>query len=88
MRHFGTEPLTPSMIDPGALAARLQSLAESEARTTALPAGALSEIGWRVRIPVAGPHADPRLMDPDRTPGTGMLPPIGLAADPNMQPTG
>ncbi len=40
------------------------------------------------RMPAAGPHADPRLMNPDATPGTGALPPIGESDDPNMQSTG
>jgi len=39
-------------------------------------------------MPAAGPHADPRLMNPDATPGTGALPPIGESDDPNMQSTG
>ena len=27
--------------------------------------------------PIAGPHADPELVNPDATPGTGALPPPG-----------
>jgi hypothetical protein len=42
----------------------------------------------REPCPSAGPHAKPELMNPDATPGTGMLPPIGDADDPNEQPTG
>jgi hypothetical protein len=38
-------------------------------------------------LPPAGPHAKPELMNPDATPGTGALPPIGTAEDPNVQPT-
>jgi hypothetical protein len=38
--------------------------------------------------PPAGPHDRPDLTNPDATPGTGMLPPIGTPKDPNMQPTG
>ena len=38
-------------------------------------------------LPVAGPHARPDLMNPDATPGTGALPPIGPSDDPNMQST-
>ncbi len=38
-------------------------------------------------LPPAGPHARPELMNPDATPGTGALPPIGVAEDPNEQPT-
>jgi len=29
------------------------------------------------RLPPAGPHADPELMNPDATPGTGALTPTG-----------
>ncbi|WP_181704711.1 hypothetical protein [Chthonobacter rhizosphaerae] len=29
----------------------------------------------------AGPHADPTLIDPDKTPGTGALPPADGTAD-------
>ena len=29
------------------------------------------------RLPPAGPHADPKLMNPDATPGTGALTPTG-----------
>ncbi|WP_137388713.1 hypothetical protein [Rhodoligotrophos defluvii] len=42
----------------------------------------------RGRMPPAGPHADPRLMNPDATPGTGALPPIGSEDDANMGSTG
>ena len=28
-------------------------------------------------VPAAGPHADPALVNPDATPGTGALPPAG-----------
>lgn len=38
-------------------------------------------------LPSAGPHARPELTNPDSTPGTGMLPPIGPSDDPNMQST-
>jgi hypothetical protein len=38
-------------------------------------------------LPPAGPHARPELMNPDVTPGTGALPPIGTTDDPNAQPT-
>jgi hypothetical protein len=36
-------------------------------------------------IPVPGPHARPELIDPEKTPGTGMLPDPD---DPNPSPTG
>jgi NTE family protein len=36
-------------------------------------------------LPGAGPHADPKLTDPYKTPGTGMLP---ETKDPNQSPTG
>jgi hypothetical protein len=36
-------------------------------------------------LPGAGPHADPKLTDPGKTPGTGMLP---ETKDPNQSPTG
>jgi hypothetical protein len=36
-------------------------------------------------LPGVGPHADPRLTDPDKTPGSGMLP---ETKDPNQSPTG
>ncbi|WP_238193643.1 hypothetical protein [Methylobacterium frigidaeris] len=39
------------------------------------------------RMPAAGPHAYPRHMNPDATPGTGALLPIGPSDDPNMQAT-
>lgn len=35
----------------------------------------------------AGVERDPKLNNPDATPGTGMLPPIG-EDDSNMQPSG
>jgi hypothetical protein len=38
-------------------------------------------------MPPAGPHATPELMDEEKTPGTGALPPIGEDDDGNMQPT-
>ncbi|CAO4164363.1 hypothetical protein [Methylorubrum extorquens] len=38
-------------------------------------------------LPPAAPHAKTKLMSPDATPGTGALPPLGLASDPNAQPT-
>jgi hypothetical protein len=38
-------------------------------------------------LPPAGPHAKAELMNPDATPGTGALPPLGPADDPNAQPT-
>jgi hypothetical protein len=38
-------------------------------------------------VPPAGPHSQPALTNPDSTPGTGMLPPIGLSETPNMQST-
>ena len=31
--------------------------------------------------PAAGPHADPSLINPDATPGTGALPPAGETKD-------
>jgi hypothetical protein len=37
--------------------------------------------------PPAGPHAKSELMNPDLTPGTGALPPIGNDGEENMQPT-
>ena len=33
------------------------------------------------RLPTAGPHADPALMNPDATPGTGALPDPGEHED-------
>ena len=33
------------------------------------------------RLPAAGPHADPRLTNPDATPGSGALPAVGPAAN-------
>ncbi|ESR27007.1 hypothetical protein N177_0433 [Lutibaculum baratangense AMV1] len=39
-------------------------------------------------VPPAGPHADPRLQNPDATPGTGALPSVGEDEDPNMGSTG
>ena len=38
-------------------------------------------------LPSAGPHADPRLMNPDATPGSGAIAPIGETDEPNIQPT-
>jgi hypothetical protein len=38
-------------------------------------------------MPPAGPHADPRLMNPDATPGSGAIAPIGETDEPNIQPT-
>jgi hypothetical protein len=38
-------------------------------------------------VPPAGPHSQRALTNPDSTPGTGMLPPVGLSDDPNMQST-
>ena len=38
-------------------------------------------------MPPAGPHSRPSLTNPDSTPGTGMLPPVGASDDPNMQST-
>jgi hypothetical protein len=38
------------------------------------------------KIP-AGPHAKRSLTNVDSTPGAGVLPPIGEADDPNLQPT-
>jgi hypothetical protein len=35
----------------------------------------------RERPPAAGPHADPSLINPDATPGTGALPPAGETED-------
>jgi hypothetical protein len=40
-----------------------------------------------VDVPPAGSHSQPALTNPDSTPGTGMLPPVGLSDDPNMQST-
>ena len=39
-------------------------------------------------MPSAGPHADPRLMNPDATPGSGAIAPIGESDEPNIQSTG
>jgi hypothetical protein len=36
-------------------------------------------------VPAPGPHAKPELTDPEKTPGSGMLP---QADDPNESPTG
>ena len=33
------------------------------------------------RMPPAGPHADPKMMNPDATPGTGALTPAGKHDD-------
>ena len=38
-------------------------------------------------LPPAGPQAHPSLTNPDSTPGTGMLPPVGPSDDSNMQPS-
>ena len=38
-------------------------------------------------LPNAGPHAKPHLTNPDATPGSGALPPVGADEDGNMQPT-
>lgn len=38
-------------------------------------------------IPSAGPHATAEMTNPDATPGTGMLPPVGSSDDPNLQST-
>jgi hypothetical protein len=40
------------------------------------------------RYPAAGPHAKPELMDEEKTPGAGTLPPVGESDDGNAQPTG
>jgi hypothetical protein len=40
------------------------------------------------KIPPAGPHARPELMDEEKTPGTGSLPPVGESDDGNASPTG
>lgn len=37
------------------------------------------------KIPATGPHADPNLTDPEKTPGSGVLP---GQEDPNPSPTG
>jgi len=37
------------------------------------------------RLPGAGPHSIPELPDPEKTPGSGMLP---EPDDPNVSPTG
>jgi hypothetical protein len=62
------------------------TVAATEAET---PPENLKRLGEAARpgMPAAGPHADPRLMNPDATPGTGALPPIGPTDDSNMQPT-
>lgn len=39
------------------------------------------------KMPSAGPHADPRRMNPDATPGSGAIAPVGGTDDPNIQPT-
>ncbi|MCK0196721.1 hypothetical protein MWN34_07315 [Ancylobacter sp. 6x-1] len=44
--------------------------------------------GRKPDVPPAGPHAQPHLTNPDATPGTGMLPPVGEDEDPNAQPSG
>jgi len=38
--------------------------------------------------PAAGPHAKTELMDEEKTPGAGALPPVGESDDANAQPTG
>jgi len=38
--------------------------------------------------PAAGPHAKPELMDENKTPGTGSLPPVGESDGGNASPTG
>jgi hypothetical protein len=38
--------------------------------------------------PAAGPHAKPELMDEEKTPGAGTLPPVGESDDGNAQSTG
>jgi hypothetical protein len=38
--------------------------------------------------PAAGPHAKPELMDEEKTPGAGTLPPVGESDDSNAQSTG
>ena len=38
-------------------------------------------------LPSAGPHARPSLMNPELTPGSGALPPVGDDGDGNVQPT-
>ncbi|MDC7789126.1 hypothetical protein PQJ75_03290 [Rhodoplanes sp. TEM] len=42
------------------------------------------------RLPAAGPHADPGLTDPDKTPGSGILPSEDpdAAGDATESPTG
>jgi len=44
--------------------------------------------GDRADLPSAGPHARADLTDQDKTPGTGMLPPLDGGGDGNMQPGG
>jgi hypothetical protein len=39
-------------------------------------------------LPAAGPHARRDLINPDLTPGSGILPDPGDEDDPNLQPTG
>jgi hypothetical protein len=34
-----------------------------------------------METPAAGPHADPTLIDPDKTPGSGLLPAPGFVPD-------
>jgi hypothetical protein len=38
--------------------------------------------------PSAGPHAKPELMDEEKTPGSGSLPPVGESEGSNSAPTG
>jgi len=40
------------------------------------------------KLPAAGPHAKPELMDEEKTPGAGTLPPMGESDDGNAQSTG
>jgi hypothetical protein len=39
-------------------------------------------------VPPAGPHAVPKLSDEDKTPGSGMLPPVNKEQGPNEAPSG
>jgi hypothetical protein len=40
----------------------------------------------RADLPSAGPHADPGLVDEEKTPGSGALPEIGDGGDTPVQP--